>query len=141
MNSPAPLRLTRTRQHKQVSPNGLPIVYVGRPGMWGNPFILSGDMTFINVKFRRKYLYPGAYYGPGDKEIVVELFKEIITDKFDFIKNGINNHQDDIRHWLKHFRELDITELRNKNLSCWCRQGQPCHGDVLLKLANEIKTP
>lgn len=30
----------------------------------------------------------------------------------------------------------DLTELRGKNLSCWCNPGQPCHADVLLELAN-----
>lgn len=33
-----PVRIQRSRQHKQVSPNGLPIVYVGRPTKFGNPF-------------------------------------------------------------------------------------------------------
>lgn len=39
-----PVRIQRSRQHKQVSPNGLPIVYVGRPGKWGNPFSIK-DFT------------------------------------------------------------------------------------------------
>jgi len=30
----------------------------------------------------------------------------------------------------------DIHELRGKDLACWCAPG-PCHGDVLLRLANE----
>ena len=29
------------------------------------------------------------------------------------------------------------TELRGKNLACWCRPGEPCHADVLLELANK----
>lgn len=33
-----PIRIQRSRQQKQTSPNGLPIVYVGRPTKWGNPF-------------------------------------------------------------------------------------------------------
>lgn len=37
-----PVRIQRSRKHKQVSPNGLPIVYVGRPFKWGNPFKLKG---------------------------------------------------------------------------------------------------
>lgn len=37
-----PIRIQRSRQHKQTSPNGLPIVYVGRPGKWGNPYIAGG---------------------------------------------------------------------------------------------------
>jgi len=29
-----------------------------------------------------------------------------------------------------------LAELRGKNLACWCKPGQPCHADTLLKLAN-----
>lgn len=29
-----------------------------------------------------------------------------------------------------------LPELRGKNLACWCRLGEPCHADVLLRLAN-----
>jgi hypothetical protein len=28
------------------------------------------------------------------------------------------------------------TELRGKNLACWCRLDEPCHADVLLEMAN-----
>lgn len=28
-------------------------------------------------------------------------------------------------------------ELKGKNLMCFCRAGNPCHADVLLKIANE----
>lgn len=31
---------------------------------------------------------------------------------------------------------LDLSELRGKTLVCWCRVGSPCHGDILLRLAN-----
>jgi len=27
-------------------------------------------------------------------------------------------------------------ELRGKNLACWCKIGDPCHADVLLRIAN-----
>jgi hypothetical protein len=33
-------------------------------------------------------------------------------------------------------KEAARIELRGKNLACWCRPGTPCHGDVLLELAN-----
>lgn len=29
-----------------------------------------------------------------------------------------------------------ITELRGKDLACWCPLDQPCHADVLLEIAN-----
>ena len=30
-----------------------------------------------------------------------------------------------------------LTPLREKNLSCWCSEGAPCHGDVLLEFVNK----
>jgi hypothetical protein len=32
---------------------------------------------------------------------------------------------------------LDVSELRGKNLMCWCELGTPCHADVLLEVANK----
>jgi hypothetical protein len=29
-----------------------------------------------------------------------------------------------------------LPKLRGVNLACWCKQGMPCHADVLLELAN-----
>lgn len=34
------------------------------------------------------------------------------------------------------FRVQIITNLRGKNLACWCKLGSPCHADVLLEIAN-----
>ncbi len=34
------------------------------------------------------------------------------------------------------YRIAVIEELAGKNLACWCPLDQPCHADVLLKLAN-----
>lgn len=32
---------------------------------------------------------------------------------------------------------LDLSELKGKNLSCWCPLNQRCHADILLELANK----
>jgi hypothetical protein len=37
--------------------------------------------------------------------------------------------------WAAEIRSR-ANELRGKNLACWCKQGTPCHADVLLDLAN-----
>lgn len=54
-----PVRIQRSRQRKQVSPNGLPVVYVGRPSKWGNPYKLDEengmDRGFAYDSF--KYLF------------------------------------------------------------------------------------
>jgi hypothetical protein len=31
---------------------------------------------------------------------------------------------------------VDFSELRGKDLACWCPLDQPCHADVLLEIAN-----
>jgi len=43
-------------------------------------------------------------------------------------------------HWLKSNQKLlrQLNELRGKHLVCWCPLDKPCHGDVLLRLANEL---
>lgn len=36
------------------------------------------------------------------------------------------------------FTLIEVKEkLAGKNLACWCKVGEICHGDVLLKFANE----
>lgn len=30
------------------------------------------------------------------------------------------------------------SELKGKNLACWCKLDQECHADILLKIANEV---
>lgn len=32
---------------------------------------------------------------------------------------------------------LDVSELRGKNLACWCKLSEDCHADALLELANK----
>ena len=41
--------------------------------------------------------------------------------------------EDEVSDELK---ALAKKELRGKNLACWCPLDQPCHADVLLKIAN-----
>lgn len=47
------------------------------------------------------------------------------------------------RRWImacNHLSTIDVTriktELRGKDLACWCPLYQPCHADVLLEIAN-----
>lgn len=39
---------------------------------------------------------------------------------------------------MKFVEEARIA-LGGKNLACWCKPGEPCHADVLLRLANETE--
>ena len=41
------------------------------------------------------------------------------------------------QHLAENFNERDIRHcLRDKDLACWCALNQPCHADVLLRIAN-----
>lgn len=50
------------------------------------------------------------------------------------------------RRWIESCNSLSTidaarikSELRGKNLACWCDLNEPCHADVLLDIANERK--
>ncbi len=131
-----PIRIQRSRKHKQVSPNGLPIVYVGRPGKWGNPFKVAGETGHWFV------------IGPDDNPLVTFYNKEkaIESCTYYFKECLLNNAIvytiiDEIQASIQFDRFKWIAEnlklLRGKNLSCWCSLSCKCHADVLLEIANK----
>lgn len=127
-----PIRIQRSRQYQQISPNGLPIVYAGRPGKWGNPFKLMGDMIYVDARHRRKILSPWVLYyqtAGHNTEDVIRLFRDLMID--------LNSHEVEeyIYERFRYMRDR-IKDLRGKNLSCWCKLGEKCHADILLELAN-----
>lgn len=103
MLAEVPVRMQRSRRHKNHSPNGLPVVYVGRPTKWGNEFIEGKEHPFFGLVKTRI-------------EAVGRYRMKLEYD----IKSGI----------------VDLSELKDKNLMCWCGDLQICHADVLLELAN-----
>lgn len=57
--------------------------------------------------------------------------------------NGKQCDRGDAAEWYRRHVTADSqmgraakTELRGKNLACWCPLDQPCHADVLLEIAN-----
>lgn len=107
-----PERIQRKRvKGWRMPPN---TVSVTRPGRWGNPFVI-GIPRRTGVK--------GTYeYEPTpDAATAVRFFCEMLA------RPGRNFPSD---------AEIK-TELRGKNLACFCRLDQPCHADVLLELANK----
>ncbi len=86
------------------------VVVARGPGRkWGNPFVIGTQAS------------PGSDSNPLTREEAVERF----------------------RRWLAETGEGRAiakeakTELRGKNLACWCRPDQVCHADVWLEVANE----
>jgi hypothetical protein len=54
-------------------------------------------------------------------------------------EGAINEAVEQHRSWIEKRTDPDLQELRGKDLACWCKVDQPCHGDILIKLANEPK--
>ena len=78
----------------------MPIVYVGRPSKWGNPYVpvMWGDTV----------------------EMCIDRYKQNMSTML---------------------KQDAVKELKGKNLSCWCKIGQPCHADVLLEFVKDKPYP
>lgn len=84
-------------------------VKVDRSTRWGNPFKLHGD----------------GY--PMSSTVAAALFNRHFEDGHTgWVMRGQLTTLDDVRR-----------ELRGKNLACWCSLSEPCHADVLLRLADD----
>ena len=86
-------------------------VSVCRPGPWGNPFRVSG------------YENPNGLQREVLQQFAVDDFKNCL------FQGRLPYTEEDIKR-----------ELRGRNLACWCREGAPCHADVLLEIANADPT-
>jgi hypothetical protein len=121
----SPQRIQRRRTKDWRLPEGA--VIVDRTSKWGNPIDLSDvgsqfpslDDTRIarlvvrdfEVLAGRGHLaFPNWRFASGRRGPVAWTYPPV----------------DEIR-----------AELAGKDLACWCPPGQPCHADVLLRIANE----
>lgn len=87
-------------------------VYVGRGSKWGNPFVIGEPIKIDIFEIRKEEnILTGSIVIEVDREMAIFLFRKVAVYK-------------------------DHSELRGKNLACWCSLDRPCHADILLKLAN-----
>lgn len=94
-------------------------VRVARPGKFGNPFTMADCRD--------------AGYSGTDRQIAAQCVGAFEA----WIGVHWRNNWDSEESERKRATVLaSIGELRGKNLACWCKPGEPCHADVLLKLAN-----
>lgn len=65
----------------------------------------------------------------------VEGYQDATYTKIETAAQAVEMH----RLYLKNNppSEAELSELRGKNLACFCKLGQPCHCDALLELANK----
>ena len=123
MTASSPRRIQRRRSKGWRMPAGA--VYVGRPGLLGNPF-------------------PVAVYG---QQGAVDRYRAWLSGTLSADDRAGSSRADvwsdpDRFVSLVTLRERvlrgadGLPRLRGKDLACWCRLDKPCHADVLLELAN-----
>jgi hypothetical protein len=107
---PERVQRKRTKGFK-MPPN---TIYVGRPTKFGNPFGWQAGLQ-------------EGYSEEQCKRLVVKFYKDWIlgNEYFNPVVYGQPPKVEDIKKALK-----------GKNLACWCKEGTPCHADVLIELAN-----
>lgn len=136
-----PIRVQRIQQRKQVSPNGLPTVYVGSGSRWSNPFKLvkqsSGKWTIQTDGSERC------------NKLLIKHCHAIYDTKDEAAADAINCYS----HWLLPYNRKEgsmsefylsmsniediVASLKGRNLSCWCSIDEKCHADLLIELANK----
>ena len=118
-----PKRIQRKRTKGWRMPENT--VSVCRPGRWGNPYKI-GTLIQNMVGFNHALM---AGIGreswvknkPLTREESLKLYKERL--RFD---SGLHHRA--------------RTELKGKDLACFCKLDDPCHADLLLEIANEVQS-
>ncbi len=122
-----PVRIQRKRSKgfrlQDASPNGLPVAYVGRPTILGNPFQMH-DFIVIRPSNGEKEF--GLYI---DRKDAIEFYKKWFLSMW-------QSEQNEARP-LQTFRNA-VRNLAGKNLACWCPLNRECHADWLLETVAEI---
>jgi hypothetical protein len=103
-----PVRIQRKRMKGWKKPANT--VCITRGTHWGNPFVVRPDLE------------PGAKIGMSYCAVptatdAVDTYREMLKHSPDLVKTARKN-------------------LLGKNLACYCAEDAPCHGDVLLEIAN-----
>lgn len=113
-----PSRIQRRRAKGWRMPPGA--VYVGRPTIWGNPFV-------AHTAIASGYATPRTAAA-----FVTECFREWLTPGPSSDRWWMGPQSDAAKAPMRG----RLSDLRGKTLACWCPLDQPCHADVLLDLAN-----
>lgn len=110
--TPQRIQLRRTKGWRK--PAGA--IVVARPTKWGSPYPLN------------------LYRADWPEATQSELRRMSISD-FEGLVDGRWAKFDDVPG----YPSLDVirVELGGHDLACWCPLDQPCHADILLRLANQ----
>src|SRR5699024_5319695 len=137
VNTPTtPKRIQRRRTKGWRAPDGA--VNIGRPSRWGNPYKLGETLVRYPANNGDRWELEGPTgKTPGEvhhfrhpdgtitwhrvelasAQQVMELYRRFVESTTGYV--------DRVRN-----------ELAGRDLMCWCPLDRPCHGDVLIDIAN-----
>ena len=115
-------------------------IYVGRGSVWGNPFVVGSQSGIFDGE-------DGRPLGLRDKpEILVPEMTLECSLRFyrDLFHGFLYPEMFPFGHdWMARFKAKHhghpgeaVRRLRGWNVACFCKLDEPCHGDVLLEIAN-----
>lgn len=138
-----PVRLQRSRKKgaKLVSPNGLPVECVSRPGKYGNPFVAGMSAHEAEQSAAKA----------GRMRIDLEDAPNTVAQAVELYRWWLIAVPQRMNDPMPSAGEIAV-DLCGKNLADWCKlcpehaagkpfdvkceKCAPCHADVLLELAN-----
>lgn len=123
LDSPKRIQRKRTKGWK-MPPN---TVYVGRPSRFGNPFWHLAKFGSVEDSLIAYRMAVDGIWDPSRLKHVSDGALHVACQDFaEFTKTfKLANVREDIR-----------SNLRGRDLACWCPLDQPCHADILLEIAN-----
>lgn len=106
-------------------------IYVGRPSLWGNPWTLAELACWAETKEERAALAVRHYERDLGCLGLLSDWSRVVSDRrFGEVCDAFRSHG-----WTN-MAEAAPFFLGGHDLACWCPLDQPCHADVLLRLAN-----
>lgn len=139
--STIPKRIQRKRTKGWRMPEGA--VYVGRPTRFGNPFraYKCDCCGYWDVRDDNGVTYIVDHEYLRRPEVRAD--RSTWTTKEGAARQAVRLYLDELTYWVGGRMDWDsgfaasVRALRGHDLACWCSLDQPCHADVLLKIAND----
>lgn len=126
-----PQRIQRRRTKGwRMPPN---TVYVGRGSAYGNPFRIGDLAEGMDMRAGGvNVVHEGKPHHYMDAREVVARYAKMVNP---YRHHGPTSTLDCFFLSVAQMQDIQ-TNLRGKNLACWCALDQPCHADVLISIAN-----
>lgn len=124
VSTPKRIQLRRTKGWRK--PEGA--IVVARPSRWGNPFTIDSNIPTVFVHDGQRIWWETPRSDTASDEARVEAVR-----LFELHTGPLGNHEYDTP-----MMERLKADLAGHDLACWCPlDGQPCHANILLALAND----